>query len=236
MGNHWMKLSGKPILWWSAGLFLFCLLALLASVFVLPRQYASQQTVEVSFTIDQDFTTVRNILVRTDALKRIVTMTGESKFLDQNWSTLGGGLESIDPLNIRWKLELQGTLKVRTLGEYVGRNEVTLRQEIKIDPDQLVSDVKLTEGSKRLLDYQMTTSFMRDEAGNKTRVVQRLKQEILTDTPWFAHWIADRRVRASTQLALTNQQRAIRKVIEDNLDKRWLLPLTLKGAFGSRPR
>ena len=220
-----MKLSGKTVLSWAAGLFLFCLLALLASVFVLPRQYASEQTVEVSFTVDQNFTTVRKILVRTDALKRIVTMTGESKFLDQNWSTLGGGIESINPLDLRWKLELHGTLKVRTLDEYVGQNDITLRQEVEIEPDQLHSNVELIEGSGRLLDYQMTTWFMRDEAGNKTRVVQRLKQEILTDTPWFAHSIADRRVRASVERALTNQQRAIRKVIEDNLDKRWLLPL-----------
>jgi hypothetical protein len=218
-----MKRTRKTVLSWAAGLILLCLLALLASVFVLPRQYASEQTVELSFTVDQDFTTVRKILVRTDALKRIITMTGESKLLDQNWSTVGGGLDSFNPLDLKWKLELHGTLKVRTLDEYVGQNDVTLRQAVKIDPDQLQSDVELAEGSKRLLGYQMTTSFVRDAAGNQTRVVQRLKQEILTDAPWFAHAIADRRVRASAERALTSQQRAIRKVIEDNLDKRWLL-------------
>jgi hypothetical protein len=219
-----MKRTRKTVLSWAAGLIVLCLLALVASVFVLPRQYASEQAVEVSFTVDQDFTTVRKILVRTDALKRIITMTGESELLDQNWSALGGGLDSLNPLDLKWRLELHGTLKVRTLDEYVGRNDVTLRQEVKIDPDQLHSEVELTEGSKRLLDYQMTTWFMRDAAGNKTRVVQRLKQEILTDAPWFAHAIADRRVRASAERALTKQQRAIRKVIEDNLGKRWLLP------------
>ena len=70
----------------------------------------------------------------------------------------------------------------------------------------------------------MTTSFTR-EADGTTRIGQRLTQKILTDTPWFAHVIADRRVHASATRALVNQERAIRKVIEDNLDKRWLLPL-----------
>jgi hypothetical protein len=218
-----MKRSRKTILSGAVGLAVLCLLALVVSVFVLPRQYASQQTVELSFTVDQDFATVRKILVRTDALKRIITMTGESEFLDQSWSTLGGGLESFNPLDLRWKLALHGTLKVRTLDEYVGQNDVTLRQDVEIEPDQLHSDIELTEGSARLLDYQMTTRFMRDDAGKKTRVVQRLKQEILTDAPWFAHAIADRRVRTSTERALMNQERAIRQVIEDNLDKRWLL-------------
>lgn len=220
-----MKRSRKMILTWATGLFLLCMLVLAASAFMLPRQYATEQTVELSFTVDQDFTTVRKILVRTDALKRIITMTGESEYLDQQWSMLGGGLDSFNPLNLRWKLELHGTLKVRTLDEYVGQNDVTLRQDVKIDPDQLHSDITLTEGSPRLLDYQMTTWFLREEDSDKTRIVQRLKQEILTDAPWFAHSIADRRVRASVTRALVNQERAIRDVIADNLEKRRLLLL-----------
>lgn len=198
---------------------------LVVSVVLLPRQYAAEQTVQRSFIIDEDFTVVRKILVRTDAAKRIITMTGDTEFVDQQWSAVGGGLDALNLLDPRWRLELYGTLKLRTLGEYVGQNDISLRQVVKIDPDQLHSDVELTKGSKRLLDYAMTTWFVRDDAGSKTRVVQRLKQKILTDAPWFAHGIADRRVRASATRALVNQERAIRKVIEDNLDKRWLLPL-----------
>jgi hypothetical protein len=219
-----MKWSRKTIaLVGGLGLVAACVLALVASALILPREYATEQTVEKSFTIDEDFTKVRKILVRTNALKQIITMTGESEFVDQKWTAVGGGLESLNPLDLGWNLELHGTLKVRTLDPYVGQNEVMLAQEVKIDRDQLHSDIELTEGSKRLLGYEMTVWFFREQPGDKTRVEQRLSQTILTDAPWFAHGIADRRVRASAERALANQERAIRAVIDENRDQRWLL-------------
>jgi hypothetical protein len=69
----------------------------------------------------------------------------------------------------------------------------------------------------------MTVWFVRDEAAGATVVRQSLTQEILTDAPWFAHWIADRRVRHSVARALENQERAIREVVAEHRDKRWLL-------------
>jgi hypothetical protein len=218
-----MKLSRKSLFLAGCGLVVACVLALAASALLLPRGYATIQTVEKSFTIDTDFSMVRKILVRTDALKRIITMTGESEFVDQKWTAVGGGLESFNPLDLAWNLELRGTLRVRTLDPYVGRDEVVLAQEVKIDPNQVHSDIALTQGSERLLDYEMTVWFFREVESGQTRVQQRLKQEILTDAPWFAHWVADRRVRASAERALANQEQAIRSVIEDNRKARSLL-------------
>jgi hypothetical protein len=53
----------------------------------------------------------------------------------------------------------------------------------------------------------------------------QLAQRILTDAPWFAHGIADRRVRASVEQTLANQEAAIRKLVADNIDDVPLLPL-----------
>lgn len=219
-----MRFTRRSIFWLGfavAGV--LCLVALVASSLLLPAHYATEQTVELEFTIDEDFSTVRKILVRTNALKRIITMTGESEFIEQDWTALGGGLGAISFRDPQWRLELHGKLKLRTLDEYIGQSEVTLSQEVKIDPDQLHSDIELEQGSERLLDYQMTTWFMRDEANGKTRVMQRLKQEILTHAPWFAHRIADARVRQSAETALLKQEQAIRQVVEDNRSKPWLL-------------
>jgi hypothetical protein len=73
------------------------------------------------------------------------------------------------------------------------------------------------------LGYEMTVWFFREKPGEKTRVEQRLSQTILTEAPWFGRWVADRRVRASAERALANQERAIRTVIEENRDQKWLL-------------
>ena len=122
-----------------------------------------------------------------------------------------------------WKLNLRGTLKVRTLDSYVGQNVVTLKQDVEVAPDHIQSDTKLLEGSDRLLDYEMTTRLDREDS--RTKVTLSLTQEIKTDAPWFAHRIADRRVRASIEKALANQEGAMRKLIDDNRDKNWLFPL-----------
>jgi len=209
-----------------------------ASIFVLPREYPTQQSATLSFTIDEDFTKVRKIMVRTDAAKEIVTMGGGSEFVEQKWqdgsAKPGGkdfgevllrGVLSSDP---DWELKLQGTLKVRTLDAYinqggVGQNVVSLQQEVEIVPDHIQSEVKLLEGSERLLEYAMTTRLEREES--LTRVTLKLTQEIKTDAPWFAHGIADRRVLASVEKTLANQETAMRELIDANADKNWLFPL-----------
>lgn len=218
-----MKLSKKTVLLSAAGVLVLGLLALGTSALVLPREYATEQIVERSFTIDLDFSTVRKILVRTDAAKRIITMTGDSEFVEQKWTALGGGLDLANLLDPKWRLDLRGDLTLRTLDDYIGKNEIKLSQDVKIDSDQLHSEVALKEGSPRLLDYGMTTWFVREASDGTTRVVQRLKQQILTDAPWFAHWVADRHVRKSAERSLVNQEQAIRKVIDDNRDNRRLL-------------
>lgn len=208
--------------WVTALILLFGFVALTVAVFLLRGPYPTAQTVERSFVIDEDFSKVRKILVRTDATKQIVTMTGDCQFVDQQWSAVGGGLDNFELRDLKWKLELHGTLVVRTRDPYLGEHEIVLSQEVKIDPDQVYSDVELDRPTERLKQYEMTTWFSRSAAGT-TRVRQRLKQEIVTDAPWFAHFIADRRVYQSAEQALVNQQQAILRIIAENRDKRWLL-------------
>lgn len=204
-------------------------------------EYPTRQTAELNFVIDHDFTKVRKIMVRTNAAKEIVTMGGGSEFVEQNWDMTDSNVDpGIDVDKIGegaigrgllknllgspdWELKLNGTLKVRTLDEYIGQNVVTLQQAVEIVPDHLQSDTKLIEGAGRLLDYVMTTRLERED--DHTRVLLTLTQEINTDAPWFAHGIADRRVRASAEKTLTNQEAAMRQLIEENKDKDWLFPL-----------
>jgi len=210
---------------WLLGIALAILLlfgGIVIAAFTIRGEYATTQTVERSFVIDEDFTKVRKILVRTDATKEIVTMTGDSQFINQQWNTIGAGLEGERLLDLKWQLGLEGTLQVRTQDPYIGEQEITLRQTVHIDPDQILSDVKLTKPSERLLQYAMVTHFQRQPDG-KSLIRQQLTQEILTDAPWFAHGIADRRVYGSAEQALENQEAAIRQIIAENRDQRWLL-------------
>lgn len=207
--------------------------ALLVSVLILPNEYPTEQTATRSFVIDEDFTKVRKIMVRTDAAKEIVTMGGDSEFIDQHWEDVSAGaagkdlgealLRNVLSSDPDWELKLHGTLEVRTLGNYVGRNEVTLEQDVEIEPDFLQSNTKLIKGSERLLDYAMTTRLERED--DHTKVELTLTQTIKTNAPWFAHGIADRRVRESAEQTLAHQEAAMRRLIAENRDKNWLFPL-----------
>ena len=195
-------------------------------------EYTTEQTAELSFVIEDDFTKVRKIMVRTNASKEIITMGGGSEFVEQEWDELnvsapgedvGQALLNVLSTDPNWELKLVGTLKVRTLDEYIGENVVSLEQDVKITPDLINSDTNLIEGSEKLVGYAMTTRLEREE--DHTRVLLKLTQEIKTLAPWFAHGIADQRVLASAQRTLENQEVAMRKLIADNRDKNWFFPL-----------
>jgi hypothetical protein len=207
---------------WAVGLTLAAVALFVVSI-VVGGQYLCKQTAERSFVLDMDFRRIRRILMSTDANQQIITLTGDSQFLNETWTPVGGGI-NLNPLDPSWTLELRGDLHVRTLDEYVGREEIDLTQNVKIESKQLVSRTDLKRGSARLKGYNMVTRYVPEADSSKTRVEQRLTQEVLTHAPWFAHGIADSRVYGSAYDSLVRQEAAIRKVIDDNKD-RWLLPI-----------
>ncbi|MGD9721727.1 MAG: hypothetical protein AB7O59_05430 [Pirellulales bacterium] len=206
------------------GLVLLAILGLVASTLVISNDYPTAQTMEVTFRLPEEFTQVRNILMRTDATRQITTLAGDNDFLEEEWTKLGGGLDSLR-LWKDWRLELRANLKVRSRDDYIERPEVTLKQVVNIKNDEVISTIVLDQGSKRLRQYELVTHYERDDQAKNTLVRLRLTQEILTTAPWFAHWIADNRVRASAQRQLANQERAIKQLIADNHDKARLLSL-----------
>jgi hypothetical protein len=217
---------------WGLGVFAV-LVAAFAASWVLTGEYTTEQTAERSFVIDEDFTKVRKIMVRTNAAKQIITMGGTSEFVEQKWEeasiqspkgtvaeALLSAVLSPDP---GWKLELVGELKVRTLDDYVGKEVVELKQTVEITPDLINSVSDLVKGSERLLGYKMITRQERE--GDHTRITLTLTQKIKTHAPWFAHGIADRRVYESAMNSVKRQEAAMIKLIDENKDQSWLFPL-----------
>jgi hypothetical protein len=218
-------------LWWGLGLLV--LAVAFAASWVLTGEYTTEQTAERSFVIDEDFTKIRKIMIRTNAAKQIITMGGTSEFVEQKWEeasiespngnvaeALFNAVYSPDP---GWKLELKGDLKVRTLDDYVGKEVVTLKQNVEITPDLINSVSDMVEGSERLLGYKMVTRQEREE--DHTRITLTLTQKIKTHAPWFAHGIADRRVYESALRSVEKQKAAMIKLIDENKDQSWLFPL-----------
>jgi hypothetical protein len=224
-GAATMRLTRRTVGFIIGVLTTLCIVLVLS--LLLGREYPSRQTATRTFVVDEDFTSVRKILVRNDAAKQIVTLGGDSEYIADDMESIG--LESGRPLdqllNPDWRLHVNGTLWVRTKDPYIGQHKIALAQDIEITTDLLHSQTHLKEPAERLKQYDMKTFFDRDKENGKARVTLELTQEILTDAPWFAHGIADRRVRQSAERTLANQEKAIRKLIADNIDNVPLLPL-----------
>lgn len=212
---------------WAVGAILGLVALAVVGGLLFRGEYATTQSAQRQFRIDDNFTSVRKVLVRTDSAKQIVTMGGGSEFVSQKWQAGGAEVGSLRELieDPNWRLELHGTLRVRTTDDYIGEHEIDLDQQVAITPDSLVSEVHLKEPTARLKKYEMTTSFKRDPQSGNAVIDLALTQEILTDAPWFAHGIADRRVLASVERTLENQEAAIRKVIAENIADVPVFPL-----------
>lgn len=232
------KVASKRRYTWYIGIPLLIVLAVIVSGLIFRGEYTTEQTVRREFTIDMEFTKLRKIMVRTNASKEIVTMGGDSEFVSQKWTeaeidTSGENfgqvlLNTVLSGSPEWGIDLKGTLQVRTLDEYIGKNVIDLAQEVQVRPDMIESQAKLVKGSEKLVGYELLTRFSRDEDENgkdQSKVELELTQAIKTDAPWFAHSIADRRVRRSAARALENQERATRQLIEENADKAGVFPL-----------
>lgn len=203
---------------------LTCLVGAVLAGVIFRGSYETERSAARRFVINEAFTKVRKILVRKNAAKQLVTMGGDSTYLDQKWSGGDVDVESLKLLDPQWRIDLHGTLQVRTKDDYIGDQEIALQQDVAIEPDFLHSEVKLDKPAERLRDYRMTTHFERDAAG-QTLVELKLAERIRTDAPWFAHGIADRRVGASVERTLANQEAAIRRLIAENINDVPLLPL-----------
>lgn len=225
-----MKTSRKVL--FGLGLPLLVVVAVIAAGLIWRGEYPTKQSAVRTFVVEHDFTKVRKIMVRTEASKEIITMGGGSEFVEQQWKDgsanaggedFGGKLLNLFSSDPDWQLELSGTLKVRTLNDYIGKHVITLQQKVAITPNKINSEANLVKGTDRLLGYAMVTRLEREE--DHTLVTLQLEQEINTDAPWFAHSIADRRVLASIESTLEKQEAAMQELIEKHKDKKWLFPL-----------
>ncbi len=189
-----------------------------------PGQKLVKAQAEREFIIDENFTDVRKILVRKDVAKDIIALGGDSEFVEQQWSAVGGDVNPTSIFDLGWRLELHGILKVRILDDYIGKHVVPMDQKVEITVDLVDSRSVLEQGTDRLLAYDMVTRFSRT-ADNKTRVQLKLMQEINAEAPWFAGAIAQNIVNESVQRSLANQERGIRQVIEDNKHDLPIFPL-----------
>ena len=191
-------------------------------VAAVPLRYQTAATVEHRYVLEEPFSRVRKILVRTNAVKNVVGMTN-SEFIDQQWEQLSLDVDRL-LFDAQWNVQGEGQLRVRTKDEYVGEHVIDLRQRVDIQPDLMHVTTKLQTPTDRLKDYDVATTFGEDSGGG-TLVQSQLTLEIDTSAPLLFRSVARRRVREAAYRSLHGQEVAIRQVVDQHRDEVLILPL-----------
>ncbi len=176
-----------------------------------------------SFTIDESMPRVRKILVRTNAVKKIVAMA-DAELLDQKWLQMQFEIER--PLLDRdWQVNGEGELIVETNDGYIGRHEITLKQTIDIKPDRLYVTNVLAKPVGPILEYSATLTLTTDENG-KAHFENTVQLKIRTTASWIASGLVENSIRSSALKSLKQQEKAILELVERHADELFILPDT----------
>lgn len=191
----------------------------LAAVVLWPRDFLILRTAEKTFYIDMPFEDVRKILVRTEATDQIMAQGDTGQLKEFEWTEPPAiGLASFNIFKPQWNIQATAMMKVQTSNEeYVGSHLITLKQDVDIQNDHLLSTVLLEEGSERLKEYKNITRFSPD--GTRTKIDASLTLGILVTAPNFVRSHAEGRVLANAESKLASQEAAIQNVVEENKNR-----------------
>ena len=207
----------------------FVLFAIIGFVFIVAVGFllipassieASSQA-EHQFTIEDPMRRVRKILVRTNAVKKIVAMA-DAELLDQEWLNMKFDIDK--PILKRdWNVNGDGILSVRFNDAYLGSHEITLQQDASISPDRLHVTNELQQPSGPVQNYRSVLTLTPDDSGN-AHFKCSLDLRIKTTANWFTESVVRSKIEAAAAEALKMQEKAIRTVVADHADELIILP------------
>jgi hypothetical protein len=197
-------------------------LIIIAALALLPTTTVQvTSSADHTFELDAAMPRVRKILVRTNAVKKIVAMAN-AEFLDQKWLQLQFEIDR--PILKRdWHLDGNGELNVRTNDRYIGSHDITLKQAIDITPERLFVTNQLAEPSGPIRQYASTLTLTPGENG-KALIASHLDLTINTTASWLTQTIVQRKIRESAGIALRRQEQAIRDIVQQHAEDLIILP------------
>lgn len=176
---------------------------------------------DYEFTVDVPMPRLRKILVRTNAVKKIIAMA-DAELLDQEWLDLN--FQADRPLlNRDWKLDGSGQLKVNVNDPYIGNHLITLNQSVEINPDRLKVENDLDKPVGSIREYSSTLTLIPDASGN-AKIVSSVNLRINTSANWFLQSAVENSIRDAALKSLKKQEQAIRELVEDHADELFILP------------
>lgn len=194
----------------------------LAAFLLLPQQEITvPSTAEHAFIIDVPMERVRKILVRTNAAKKIVAMSGAElkgqKWLDMDFEMPGKILDR------NWHVDGEGKLEVLIKDDYIGDHRITLNQTVDITRQRLQVTNVLDRPADAVRNYDSSLTLTPSDSGNAAFQCQ-LTLEIRTTANGLLKAVVEDKIRSSALKSLQQQEQAIREIVESQAGKLLILP------------
>jgi hypothetical protein len=168
---------------------------------------------------------VRKILVRTNAIKKIVAMA-DAELRGQEWLNLKFDAER--PIRDKdWNLSGEGELVVVLNDAYLGTIQLTLTQQIEVSHDRLFVACNLKDASHSVERYDSTLTLVPGDNGD-AKFSSTLSLQINTTANIFSRASVENGIRSAAKKALEDQANALRLVIAEKDGELFILP-ELKG-------
>ena len=184
-------------------------------------------TLEVSsqaqhrFELDERMPRVRKIMVRTNAVKKIVAMA-DATLLDQKWKNMEFETEG-SLLSGDWHVSGEGQLSIQINDTYLGQQSIQLAQTVDVKPERLYSTNDLVEPSESVREYDSTLELTPGADGNAV-IMSTLKIKIRTTASWLTRFYVRREIEAAAAKSLDQQETAIRELVGGQHDKLFIVP------------
>ena len=190
------------------------------------RELEVTSSADHQFTIDVPMERVRKILVRTNAVKKIVAMS-DAELKGQKWVDMDFEMPG-KLLDRNWHVDGEGKLKILIKDSYIGDNEITLSQAVDIKRQRLHVTNVLDQPTDAIRDYDSTMTLTPDEVGN-AMFDTKLELKIKTTANWITTGKVEKEIKASAKRSLERQEQAIRDAVDEQADKMFIVPDKLGG-------
>ncbi|MEM9941824.1 MAG: hypothetical protein AAF939_09560 [Planctomycetota bacterium] len=199
------------------------LLAIIAAAIVFSgsEPLTVDSSASYEFTISERMQRVRKILVRTNAVKKIVAMA-DAELKDQKWLDLNFDAER-PILDQDWKLDGEGELQVVLNDAYLGKIQMTLSQQVEISRDRIHVVSHLKESSHSIQQYDSTLTLMPNSDGDAAFSLS-LDLQVKTTANFLTRQSVKSGIQSAAQKALENQAEALKQIVEDKEGELIILP------------
>ena len=173
------------------------------------------------FQLDVKMPRVRKILVRTNAVKKIVAMA-DATLLDQKWQTMA--FDSDGPLLIGdWHVSGEGQLSIQVNDDYLGEQSIQLKQAVDVRPNRVYSTNDLTEPSESIRQYASTLELIPGEDNNAV-INLALQIKIRTTASWITRPFVKQEIEAAAAKSLAKQEAAIQELVDQQRGNLLIVP------------